>query len=80
MKLLKIFSGYDIIYVVRTQFSLSATADRRIAANIYFKVRSAVQIFDLENGVRFLYNKQKGSRNGDNECSDGKRTEREMLI
>ena len=29
-------------------------ADCREAANIFFKARSAVQIFDLENGVRFL--------------------------
>ncbi len=33
---------------------VSAEADRRGAANIYFKVLTAVQIFDLGNGVRFL--------------------------
>ena len=43
-----------IIYAVRTEFSQADEVSSCEATNIYSKVHSAVQIFDLENGVWFL--------------------------
>ncbi len=43
-----------IIYAVRTPFSQNSSRLLCEAISIYFKVRSAVKIFDFANGVRFL--------------------------